>query len=199
MNRVARLAVGAAVGLVVIACLALQADTRLDDKDKVAAAQVAVLKMADKLGDGKLAQSFAGSGDYTRMEVMHQFKFRNKGGIGVGATVPPGFKDSIELTINDLAIDRKGFTRDAVTKFSPELVTLARQTQAIAEINAHYAPKDKVGEKDPVVWKKWNDEMKKGSADLAKAAQAKDATMVRTAASKLSASCSECHKIFRDE
>ncbi len=198
MIRFARLAVGAASGLAVMICLVLQAQANLDDKEKDnATAQEAVLKMAGKLGDADLAKGIAKANEIEN--VMHQFKPRNKGGIGVGSVAPPGVKDSIELTVIDLSNDKKGFTKDAVSKFSPDLVKLAKQTQAIAEISAHYAPLAKKGAKDPAVWKQLNEDMKAGAADLAKAAEAKDADGVKAAANKLNTSCVRCHEIFRDE
>jgi cytochrome c556 len=199
MIRFARLAIGAATGLAVLFCLALEtrANLALEGAD---AAKVDVNKMVDKLGDANFAQGVAKANGIE--DVMHLFKPRNKGGFGIGAMPPPaaaGVKDSIELTIIDLSNDKKGFTKEFVGKYSADLVKAAKQTQAIAEINTHYAPKEKKGAKDPAVWKQLTGEMKTGAGDLAKAAEAKDPAAVKAAATKLNASCVRCHEIFRDE
>ncbi len=192
MIRFARLAAGAATAFAVVVCLTMQAGAR-DDKE-VAAAQAAVLKMTDSLGNTKVAEGFAKANSVE--SIMHQFKPRAKGGIGIGAAAPaPPVKDSIELTIIDLAADKKGFAATAFKQLGPDLVKMAKQTQAIAEINAFYAPTVKKGDKDPAKWKEFNDVMKAGAAELAKAT---DGPSAKAAAGKVNASCVNCHQIFRD-
>ncbi len=190
MSRFARLPVGVVLGLALVLCFGLQARTNLDEKEN-AEAQAAVLKMADKLGCTDLARSIARENAIEH--VMHQFKPRTKGGIGIGCNAPPGVKDGIELTMIDLANDKRGFTRDAVDKLGNDLVKVAQQTQAIAEINDYYIPRFKREDRDPAVLKQMNNDMKAGAADLAKAAQARDVAAVKAAANKINNSCVGCH------
>jgi cytochrome c556 len=197
MIRFTRLAAGVGTALAVVLSLSVQAHTY--DPMANAAAQEALNKLSNNLGNAGMAQGIAKDVDIA--DTMHLFKPRNKGGFGIGPKPPDlkdNIKDSIELTIIDLANDKKGFDKDVVNKYGADLVKAAKQTQAIAEVNTYYAPTMKKGDKDPKDWKQFNDEMKAGAADLAKAAQAKDAAGVKAAANKLNNACVKCHEKFRD-
>jgi hypothetical protein len=198
MIRYARLAAGAATCIAVVIYLAV--DSRADDKEdaakEVAAAKEAVLKWVDKPGTADDAKALAKK--HTTERVMHLFKPRDKNGIGVGAK-PYGapIKDSIELTIIDLAKDDKKLpTKDIVSKLGPDIVTLAKQTQAIAEINAYQAPAP-MGAKQPALWKQLNDDMKAGAADMI--AKSTDPVAVKAAAMKINNACVKCHETFRTD
>jgi cytochrome c556 len=197
MIRFTRLAVGVGTALAVV--LSLRVQGRASDPMEVAAAAKAINQLSDKLGDDAMAKGIAKKVDIEN--TMYLFKPRNKGGLGIGPNPPDikdNIKDSIELTIIDLANDKKGFDKDVVNKYGPDLVKAAKQTQAIAAVNTYYAPTMKKGDKDPKDWKQFNEEMKAGAADLAKAAAAKDAAGVKAAANKLNSACVKCHEKFRD-
>jgi cytochrome c556 len=48
------------------------------------------------------------------------------------------------------------------------------------------------------MWKKFNEEMRKGADELLEAAKGGDPKAVKTAANNLNASCTNCHATFRD-
>jgi hypothetical protein len=150
----------------------------------------AINKMAENPGDETLAEAI--SRKFLNEDVMGFFKPTQ------GQRDKDNIHDSIELTIIDLAKDKKGFVKDTMTRFGPDLIKVARQTQAIAEVNAFYAPREKMGNKEPKDWKQFNDEMKAGAAELATAAEARDAAEVKAAANRLNNACVKCHEIFRD-
>jgi len=49
------------------------------------------------------------------------------------------------------------------------------------------------------VWKKWSEEMHRGSLAMIEALKAKNPAALREAVKLTRTSCTECHAIFRDE
>jgi hypothetical protein len=179
-------------GFVLAVGLGMGLSARADEKEKNRAARVAVLEMAGNLGCDDLARQLVDEHDLC--DIMDQFKPRTKGGIGIGKVAPPGFRDGIELTIHHLANDKNGFTKYATDNYRLELIHLAQQAQAIAEINA-YTRIHKGGRLDQAAYTRMNDEMKASAAELVKAATARDAVAVKTAARRLANCCLECHRV----
>jgi hypothetical protein len=193
-RRVFRLTAGAALAAAVVL---LSGPARADDDEKeIKQAAEAVKKLAGNLDAGDVTQQAAAVARANDIEyVMHQFKPRNKGGLGVGAkAAPPGVKDGIELAIND--IGKNGIAAETLKNNKEDLLQMTRVARAVAEVNSHYPPTNKAGARKEN-WKVYTDEMKAGSKDLADAIQGGSPDKVRAAANKLAATCDRCHTEFR--
>jgi cytochrome c556 len=181
--------------LVLSVCLlAVSSSYSADDPDEKKAnkeAADAVLKLAKGSGN---AQDIAKKNQIEY--VMHGFKLRNKGGIGVGAKAGAVTPDGIEAKIINLA--KKALQKGDLAKEADGLTQAAKVTKAIADISEFYAPKEKKADKDPKEWKKYNDDMKMGADALIDAIKSGDPMKVKMAAGKLNQSCNECHGKFRD-
>lgn len=148
----------------------------------------------DKLADGKgSAADIAKKNELG--EVMHLFKLRTKKGWGVGGKAGAITPDGIEAKLMGLG---KNANAADVKKNADAYEQMAKRTAAIAKVTDAHAPKEKKAGKDPKDWKKFADEMKEQSDELAKAAKAGDAAKVKAAANKVVGACNECHTIFRD-
>ena len=190
-----RLTVGAAL-LLGVALLSAPARGRDDDEKEIKQAAEAVKKLAGNLDAKNVEQQAAAIAKANDIEhVMHQFKPRNKGGMGIGAAPIPGMKDSIELAIIDFS-GKKAPDAATIKQNQADLIKMAEITQAIAEINQHY--KAPPGKAAPQKWKTYTNDMKAGAKDLTDAAKAGDAMKFKAAANKLNASCTGCHEDFRD-
>lgn len=129
-------------------------------------------------------------------EVMHAFKPRDKGGLGLGPTPGAIKPDAIELKLIDLGKMKKGLPKGDVAKQADAIAKAADVAKAIAEITDFYADKD--GKKNPKKWKEFTDDMKKGAVELSKAAKKGDGEAIKKAANNLNKSCNDCHADFRD-
>jgi ribosomal protein S20 len=159
-----------------------------ENKELVASVKsiAAAIKKGDKAGAEKLTEAAAKKADETEI-VMDMFKIKKKGGIGVG----PKETDGIDVML-------RGISRDGpkdVAKNAEMYEEMAYHTAALAHITAK-VPNDK-GKKDLKTWNKYCEEMAKGSTDLAKAAVAKAAQDVKTAATQVYAACNNCHSKFK--
>ena len=157
------------------------------DKEELKKAMDAVTSVIKE--DGKNAEAVAKATSIDAM--MHLFKPKSKGGIGVG---PKG--DGIEIKIMNLA--KKALPVEQLKKEAEDIVTMAKQTKAMADINAFYGPKEKRAGKDPKEWKKYNDEMRQSAKDLIEAVKSGKADEVKKVANTANSSCVNCHTVFRD-
>jgi soluble cytochrome b562 len=203
MNRFARrLTAGAALALG-IWCAATSPGFSADDEADAKAvkeAQEGILKLADMNGAAAktkakaiadTSRKAAEGGDEGLKFVMRAYKPRAKGGIGVGAK-----GESIELKI--IGLSKRKLQAADVGKQKADLEKIANISKAISEVTHHYTPKAKKPGKDPKDWTKYTDEMTKGADELAKAAKSGNAQAIKTAATNLNASCTNCHGTFRD-
>jgi hypothetical protein len=127
-------------------------------------------------------------------DVMHLFSKKTPKGGGFGVGTQPN--SGIELKINELG--RRPIAKDKLAKESPDLIRMAYQAAAIGDI-AHAKPPEKdEGKKKKSDWLKWSGEMKDSAVKLADTIKGKDPMAIKTAATKLSASCTACHEVFRD-
>lgn len=173
-----------------------------DDDDKKAnkEAQEAVLKLLDsmngKKGDVK-SQAEAIHKKFDELKpVMWVYKPRKKDGIGMGKN-----GDDIEKTLVKVSNPRdKEMTPKKILTMREELAKAAELSRAVAEVADLYAAqyKDDNGKKDPAKWKEFMAKMRKGADELSKAAKGDDPVKIRNAAGNLSASCTECHAVFRN-
>jgi cytochrome c556 len=93
---------------------------------------------------------------------------------------------------------RKAPTAEELDADAEHLARAASVTAAMADLLDAYAPDKKVGNKDPKDWKRWTGEMRAAAEELEGAARAKDAKGLKAAAVRVTASCNECHSVFRD-
>jgi hypothetical protein len=154
----------------------------------------AVSKLVGKNPDAKAIAELAKK--YSLDELMHVFKFRAKGGLGVGETAGAITPDGIEAKLQGL--QKKEADKADLAKNGKAYATMGEVSLILAEISEAHTPKDKKGEKDPKKWKEFVEKMRAGSKDLITASNKSDAKGLKKAAKELNDSCIECHGIFRD-
>lgn len=154
----------------------------------------AVSKMVGKNPDAKAIAELAKK--YSLDELMHVFKLRTKGGLGVGETAGAITPDGIEAKLQGL--QKKEADKADLAKNGKAYATIGEVSLVLAEISEAFTPKDKKGEKDPKKWKEFVEKMRVGSKDLITASNKSDAKGLKKAAKVLNDSCIECHSIFRD-
>lgn len=140
------------------------------------------------VADGKASAKDVSS-KFSTEDIMHAFKPRAKGGLGVGKAgeiVP----DAIELKINALA--KKSLAAPTLTKEAAAIARMGELTRAIGEITLLQVPKKNVAD-----WKKYTQDMITSSKNLT-AAVKESPEAVNKAAKKVAASCNDCHAKFRD-
>jgi len=141
-------------------------------------------------------------------DVMELMKKRVKekdgkitGGFGVGPKATAQMDDGIEARIQNLG--RKKLTKAQLgdKDLMKDLAQMADRTAVIGEVAlAKPAVKKKVGDKDPKDWAKWSEDMTKAARELSKELQKGDKAdpdQVKTIASTLNGSCTDCHGKFR--
>jgi cytochrome c556 len=183
------------LGLVTAGALVYVAGTGYAGADKKFGADIRKIADAIKSGDKSAAEDLAKKTAKKAEElgdIMHLFKLRNKGGLGIGAT-PLAKSDGIETRLRDIARDAPS----NMSKDGPLLEQMGYDTAAISLVTKAMAPKD-MGKKKSSDFKKWSDDMYETSVTLAKAAKAGGAQDVKGAAAKVNASCNSCHSIFRE-
>jgi hypothetical protein len=154
------------------------------DVMKIAAA----FKKGDADGAKKMAEGVAKKVEDIA-EVMEGFKTKKKG----GWSPFPKESDGIELKLREVA-------RDGLKTLGNEAGAWEQSgyiSAAIAAV-AHARPQGKEsGKQLKKEWLKWSEEMQQQGLDLAKAAKGGSAAEVKTAATKLNATCNACHAPFR--
>lgn len=152
-----------------------------------------LIKKGDKDGADKAAQAFAKKLDSLE-EVMHLFKPRKKGGLGVGkpGEVTP---DGIELKI--VQMKRDAPTPTTLKKEAAALEEMGYLTAAIAAITKHAAHTNDKAKKGGKDWIEWSVEMQEASVKLAQAAKAQGGQELKTATSKVDGACNACHSKYR--
>ena len=153
------------------------------------------LKAGDKATAKKLAVAAVKNVDEIG-DIMHMFRPREKGGMGVGRKTfgTNKAKDGIEIMLRDLARDVPA----NVAKQADALETMGYDIAAIAELSiAKEWPKDS-GKKTKKAWNEYSAEMTNLGIAFAKAANGKGAQQIKTAAAKLNENCNRCHSIFKE-
>jgi len=130
-------------------------------------------------------------------ELMKMFKTRNKEGLGIGekALTNPS-KDGIEVYLRDLARDVPA----NVAKQADALELTGYWIAAMGELSIAQEGKGKVGgsKKTKKAWVGWSADMRDAGLAFAKAAQSKGGQEIKTAASKVNATCNNCHSVFKE-
>ncbi len=175
-----------------------------DDKEekenrmKMAAAQVDVLKLVDSLGgkeDDVKKQALDVAQKHAIKFVMGQFRPRDKGGVGVGQ--PGAFPfDSVELEL--LLLSKKGVTPAQMAVQKADLQKMAQVMLAVSYVVPSYAPKTDEAGKPIKDWMRLSDDMKKQSKGLGEAIKGGDPMTVQSGAKALNSTCESCHTEFRD-
>lgn len=154
----------------------------------------AMIQKGDDAG-AKKAAAAAGKKIEELGDLMHMFRPRNKGGLGVGekAGANPA-KDGIEVMLRDLARDVPG----GVAKQADALEITGYWIAALGEVSHAKAPTKDAGKKTKKAWQGWSDDMRAAGIAFAKAAKGKGAQEIKTAAAKVNASCNNCHSVFKE-
>jgi cytochrome c556 len=169
-----------------------------DDEDAklIKEAKEAVEQLVGSMGKGsngkKEAEAIQKKFAELKPVMVAAFKPRLKGGMGVGPADP---NDGVEIRIINWSKAKKPMTAPELAKQKETLERAAEITRSMAEVAELYAPKKAA---DAAKWKRYNDAMRKGSEDLAKAAKSGDAEGVKRAVTDINGSCTDCHGDFRD-
>jgi hypothetical protein len=195
------LAVGGIASALVVWSLALVSRGTAADEDKEV--RNGIEKLADTFAKKDTATAKTQGDALAKKieevaDVMDLLKPRGDGGLGVGTKAGAITPDGIEKKL----IDMTGKHPVAQAQAASQADALARmgvEVAAVAEVAQHKCPvPKKEGPKDPKDWQTWCQDMRQGGLDLADAAKSKDAAKIKTAASKLNSSCTNCHAVFRD-
>ncbi len=203
MSRFARRLTAGAVLALGVWCAAAAPGFSADDEEDTKAvkeAQQGILKLMGMNGNAAKTEAksiadasrkAAGGGDEGLKYVMRAYKPQKKGGIGVGA-------DGASIELKIIGLSKRTLPPRAVAAEAKDLEKIAGVSKAIAEVTHYYTPKAKKAGKDPKDWTKFTEEMSKGADELAKAAKSGNPKEIKTAATNLNASCTNCHGTFRD-
>jgi hypothetical protein len=153
------------------------------------------IKSGDKDGAAKLAKDTA-KGIEDIGDLMHLFKPRTKGGLGVGSkkVVTNDAKDGIEAMIRDFA---RGDGIAGAGKISGSLEETGYWIAAMAEISAAKGWDKDQGKKTKKNWTMWMADMKEAGIEFSKVSAAKGNTL-KAVATKVNNACNNCHSVFKD-
>lgn len=156
----------------------------------------AVLKIADALKKGDAAGADKQAAALAKKlegldELMELFKKRDKGGIGVGSKAGVVAPDGIEMKLVSMGRDAPGAA--ALKKEAEALEEMGYAIAALAKVTKA-KPAAKVNAKE---WSGWCDDMIAAGVKLSEAAKGKAAGDLKSASSKINASCNACHSKYR--
>jgi len=128
-------------------------------------------------------------------DIMHAFKPRKKDGLGVGGSPGAVTPDGIEAMI--IKLKRDVPAKAEVEKNAEALENMGYQIAALGEITLAKGGGTYNAKKTKKDWDTWSKDQVEAGVNLAKAAKAKGAQEIKTAADKVNASCNACHTVFR--
>lgn len=193
MNRFKRMAVSGFVVACGVFCLTVQQGQSANYFADAKAVNAAIAAQVGK-NDAKALAELAKM--YSLDELMHAYKLRTKGGVGVGDKAGAITPDGIEAKLQGL--QKKAPEKADLQKNAKAYAAMGDISLTLAELTDLFTPKEKKGEKDPKKWKEFTEKMRKGAKGLSEAANKGDANGVKAAALMLNGSCTDCHGIFRD-
>jgi hypothetical protein len=193
-----------------------------DNHKKLAAMRASALKLAEVLGS-KIRQDegrkqfealLSGEGDSSlkdqgtdfkkyvssKLALMVMYMPKDKGGEGLHADlqVSPRLKGGEEFIENLFSyLGKKALKPKQLDQAANELRLIAYRTAVSGELIDTYAPEKKTKKRDPEVWHKTSRAMVDSALALAQAALKRDAAGVQQAASRVTESCVQCHKMFQ--
>jgi hypothetical protein len=135
----------------------------------------------------------------TARPVMSVFKLRGGkgGGLGIGRKSGAIQPDGIDAKIASLA--RTALTPAELDEQGEALIRMSEVIVAVAEVIRHKCEvRQKTGYLDPKDWARWCEGLQQSSSELAEAVRARDAARVKNAATQVRATCTSCHRIFRE-
>jgi hypothetical protein len=188
------LSVLAGLGLVagmVSLSLADEATALRDDVIKVAA----LLEKKDTAGAEKIAAESGKKAEIEDLMALFALRKGKNAALGIGKTAGAIQPDGIEKKLGELS--KSGVSDKDLADHADAYKDMGLQTAAIAVMNGAHEVKDD-GKKKAADWKAWSKELGEAGLALAEAAGKKDASGVKAAAAKADATCSKCHKVFRE-
>jgi hypothetical protein len=129
--------------------------------------------------------------------IMNLLRLRSRGGLGFGVKPPAGAATTDGIEARVMALAKRPLKSDDLKKQADDLVRSAYIMAAVSEVSEAHTPKKMPG-KDPKDWTSWTNDMRESALALADAAKKGDPAALKAAASKLNASCNNCHGTFRD-
>lgn len=173
------------------------ADEQVNQEVKAAVSKVADAIEKDDAAEAKKQLEALNKAEAA--DVMKVFQLRSNGGIGVGP-VPGRIKpDGIDAKLK--GIGTKMLAPGDLAAQAADFARMAHVMAAVAEAIHDKCPVAvKKGDKDPKEWKKWSQDMREQSLQLAKVLKEKkpEPMAVKTAALKLYGTCTACHGPFKD-
>jgi hypothetical protein len=128
---------------------------------------------------------------------LNRKRGKKNGGLGVGRKPGAVQPDGIEAKIAALA--KTAPSTAELEEQGDALVRMAQVTAAVAEVTRLKCEvRQATGLLNPKDWDKWSEGMRQSSLDLADAIRAKDGPRVKAVATRLHATCTSCHRIFRE-
>jgi soluble cytochrome b562 len=159
--------------------------------------QLAAVAVKDPAALQKQAAAYAKGVELAEVKELFKKRLKNgKGGYGIGPIATGAFDDGIEARIQNYA--KKAPTADQLKKNQADLEQMVNRVKAVAAITVAKVPTKAAPGKDPKEWKELAGQMVAESDALGKAIEAGDPKAVKSAATKLNASCTDCHGKFRD-
>ena len=168
------------------------------EKGQVDAAKAQAAALASLKANGKGAAPVADLDEKTDLAgTMNLLKLRSRGGLGFGLKPPTGATTTDGIEAKVMALAKRPLPAADLKKQADDLARSAYIMAAVSEVSDAHTPKKMPG-KDPKDWTAWTKDMRDASLQLADAARKNDPAAVKAAASKLNASCNNCHGTFRD-
>jgi hypothetical protein len=128
-------------------------------------------------------------------EVMHAYKPRMRGGVGVDPKSDPK-SDGLELKFGNLS--KRPLAPAALKKEKELLIKAAYVNLAMAKLTMEYPPEKPKGGKGAKEWTKLTQEMEKGTKEMIEALKKDDPVALKKAATEVNNACNTCHSDFRD-
>jgi hypothetical protein len=158
------------------------------------AAQRAILQLATKLDTAAvpgLAQKIVKEHDSENISSV--FKMKRRGGLGTG--ILPENQDGIERLV--MAWSRRGPSKDDLNKYEAEVIRTADVIRAMSELAPHrMAARSQRTPEQAKQLQQVADEFKGAALEFRSAAGAKDPARVKSAVTRLSHTCCECHSLI---
>jgi tetratricopeptide (TPR) repeat protein len=166
------------------------------DKKEMDKAKKQLDALANLKPDAKADVQPVAIDDMADIMLMNLMKLRSRGGLGLGPKPGEISPDGIEAKL--LSLTKRPLPKDVLAKEAEALEQAGYIMAAISQMAEAKTPAKKMEDKDPADWKQYTVEMREGALEFAAAAKAKDANKLKEVATKLNASCTTCHKKFRE-
>jgi hypothetical protein len=158
-----------------------------------------VIREARNAVDDLIAEMNTGGTGKEKARAIHE-KFPELKPLMVGAFKPRGGgiggpAEAVETWIIKWSKAKQLMAPAELDRQKEALQRAAAVARGMAEVAELYPPKKAA---DAAKWKRYNDALRKGAEDLARAARAREPAGVQKAVADLNGSCLDCHGDFRD-